>query len=298
MITLSLDINNFVPIILFVILILAVFLALFLFFRAGRHELVDDEILFDTALMAIFGGLIGGRLIDFIFDWQSYGWSIKKLVFFNKYLGFDWYGALIGGAILSYLYLRNKKQIIFWFIMDFACAPVVFALIIVSLGIYFTSQNFLYLGCSLGYLVIFWVLKRLATTKRHDGFFVSVTLILISVLNLALFKFNRSDYYIFDRFNYYLILPTVGLCLGIFLQYFLAKKKIKTDIKSVIALVILGLFKLKRVMTSISEANVVSKSIIILPLSLVKLIANLVKLTGREIYISIGELLNVFGFKK
>src|SRR4030042_924400 len=238
MITLSLDINNFVPIMLFVILILAVFLALFLFFRAGRHELVDDEILFDTALMAIFGGLIGGRLIDFIFDWQSYGWAIKKLVYF------------------------------------------------------------LYLGCSLGYLVIFWVLKRLATTKRHDGFFVSVTLILISVLNLALFKFNRSDYYIFDRFNYYLIFPPVGLCLGIFLQYFLAKKKIKTDIKSVIALVILGLFKLKRVMTSISEANVVSKSIIILPLSLVKLIANLVKLTGREIYISIGELLNVFGFKK
>ena len=90
-----------------VTIIFAGFLALFLYFRSGRRELFARETLFDFVFVAILGALVFGRLFDFLIRADFYGWSFRKLVFFNAYSGFDIWGALSGGILAGALFLRR-----------------------------------------------------------------------------------------------------------------------------------------------------------------------------------------------
>src|SRR3989344_1275297 len=101
--------GNLAHVIAIIAYILAGVITLFLYFRAGRHELVDDEVLFDLALVAASGALVFGRIVDFLVRFQFYGWSFKKLIFFNVFFGFSWYGAFLGAIVLSAFYLKSKK---------------------------------------------------------------------------------------------------------------------------------------------------------------------------------------------
>jgi len=46
-------ITNWDPIISILVFIVSSILALFLYYRTGRHELVDDEILFDSSIIGL-----------------------------------------------------------------------------------------------------------------------------------------------------------------------------------------------------------------------------------------------------
>ncbi len=271
--------------------------ALFLYFRTGRHELIDDEVLFDSAVVGAIGALIGGRLTDFVLRSDFYGFSISKLFFFNVYHGFDWYGAILGVVVAIYILLK-KKQVNFWFILDISSAPLIFAAILISVGNFFLFGGYLTLIYVSVLTAVFWVLKRLAKIKRRDGFFFSLTLILFSLLEISLFPFKESKYRIFGQIEYTLALPTLVLTIGLVLFYTHCGRKIKADVQNLAGLFLLGLFKFRRILTTSSEANLVARSILLLPLHLSKFTVNLVKLLGTEIGTSFFELLQVFGIKR
>ncbi len=271
--------------------ILAGFFALFLFFRAGRHELVDDEVLFDTTLIGAIGALFVGRVIDFFTRSDFYKFSIKKLVFFNAFSGFDWYGALLGTAILAGVYLKRKKQKVL-FIFDLASAPIVFGAMLASLVNYLLFGKLIATLYFAGLLVIFWILKRFAKTKKFDGFFATLSLILTGFLNLALYP------HLFLQFDYQRVATIITPVLGLLLFYKFSKRTPRADLKNLSAAILLSLFKTKRVLFSTSEANLVARSILLSPYYLVKLLLHLVKLLGREIYISMIDLKNIVRLKK
>lgn len=277
------------------IIALSIFLAVFLYWRAGRHELFESNILFDLLMVAAVGGLIFGRIFDFLLLPSVYQWSIKRFIFFNVYGSFNWWGAFLGAILAGQIYLKSQK-INFWQIFDLASAPIVFGLALSSLGFYIVgllSGNIFGLNLYkfLGYLVIFWFLKRLARQKRHHGFFGCFLLVSISLLNIPLMLFA-------GLFLYELIIPSVFLAFGVVSWYLLVQRRPWQDLKMFFALLLLGVLKLKRILTSIREADNVSRSTLLLPYYLARSLLLLVKLIGREIAFSFVDLLAVFKGKK
>ena len=290
-------ITNWDPIISILVFIVSSILALFLYYRTGRHELVDDEILFDSSIIGLIGALVGGRITDFALRPDFYGFSLSKLFFFNVYGGFDWYGAILGLVVAIFLLLR-KRNINFWFILDLISVPLVFAAILVSIANYLIFNSRVALIYAVVLLIIFWTLKRLAKIKRNYGFFFSTVLILVSLLNISMFRLVEAKYKVFGKAEYNLLLPIFVLIVSTLLFYLLSARKFKDDLKNLMGLIILGLFKLKRILTSFSEANQVARVILLSPLYLSKFTFDLVKLVGKEIQLSLSELAQVFGVRK
>ncbi|KKS04873.1 MAG: Prolipoprotein diacylglyceryl transferase [Candidatus Curtissbacteria bacterium GW2011_GWA2_41_24] len=150
-------------------------MGVFLYWRAGRHELFESNILFDLLTIAFVGGLIFGRIFDFLLSANIYQWSITRLIFFNIYGSFNWWGALFGAIVSGQIYLKSQK-INFWQIFDLASAPIVFGVALCSIGFYVVgllSKNIFSLSLYkfLGYLVIFWFMKNLA---RYEAFFIRI----------------------------------------------------------------------------------------------------------------------------
>ncbi len=281
---------------------LAVFLAIFLFWRAGRRELVDSQTLLDVVAVFIAGALIFGRLADFLVRFDYYHLSIRRLVFFNVFWGFDMHGAFIGGVLLVWFYLRSKKDK-FWFTFDLGASAVAFGAFLYLFFKYLTfviSKNatrFEYLYYFIGFLIIFWALKRFERKKKHDGFFANFFLVSSAVLNVLvnIIFFKKLTV---EVAYYHLIFSFILILLASVNWYVLAKRKISRDIKSAFGGILLSVLKVKRVITNIREADNVAKAIILSPLYLVKLVYFLVKYLGREFMASIFDLGRSFRFKK
>ena len=274
------------------IITLGIFVGVFLYWRAGRHDLLT---------IAFVGGLIFGRIFDFLLSANIYQWSITRLIFFNIYGSFNWWGALFGAIVSGQIYLKSQK-INFWQIFDLASAPIVFGVALCSIGFYvggLLSKNIFSLSLYkfLGYLVIFWFMKNLARQKRHHGFFACFLLVSVSLLNV-LFVVLKGNPVITRLFLYELAIPSVFLVFGIVSWYLLAKRRPWQDLKMFFALFLLGVLKLRRTFTSIMEADNVARSILLFPYYLANLILILVKLIGREIAFSFVDLVTVIRGKK
>lgn len=281
--------NNIAFVSLPLAVILAIFTATFLFWRSGRHELFDSELLFDTILVSVTGGLILGRIFEFIFNPDRFNWSFAKLIFFNAYGGLDFYGFILGMAIFGSLYLARKRIKIFQ-ILDLAAAPLAAASIIISLG----YARFYH---AIGYFLIFVILKRLAVKKRHFGYFFCFYLVSVSILDLVLFQARDETTLVLGKV-YQAAMPALFLAGAVFCWYFLARRNTVFDIKGLLAVILLVIFGAKRVLTSLDEAGARSRILVLLPYFLVRSILKLLKFTTREISLGMNEFLNVLGIKK
>src|SRR4030042_6859737 len=161
--------------------ILAVFSFIFLFWRAGKHELIDSEFIFDITAVAISGAVIFSRIFDFVLQPDFYQWSFYRLIFFHIWPGLNFYGALFGALLFGAIYLKGKKPG-FWYFFDLAAAPLIFSFFVYNLGVYLGYKYQPLESSILGklpiafylvffYFIIFWVIKRLAVRIRHVGFF-------------------------------------------------------------------------------------------------------------------------------
>lgn len=287
--------------------LLAFFLGAFLFWRRGKHELLESEFLFDIIIISTVSALFLGRMFDFLIRWDFYNWSFRKLVFFNAFGGFNFYGALFGIICAGIFFLRDKKNY-FWLVFDLAAAPMTFLMSIVSLasflrrsilgGVFVFRVGDVFLYYFIGYFLIFWILVRLANKKRHSGFLACSFLVLISILDLILLPFKKDLVKIGEILPFELIAPLVILVFSMGLWYFLAKRDLKKDLSNILTLLLLLIFKIKRVFSNIGEADAFAKSVLFSPYYLVKFVCFWVKLVGREIQSSLINLFYALGIKK
>ncbi|KKR78239.1 MAG: hypothetical protein UU23_C0001G0003 [Candidatus Curtissbacteria bacterium GW2011_GWA1_40_9] len=293
--------SYFASVTIIIFIFLAFFSGVFLYWRSGKRELVENQTLFDVVAVFLAGAFVIGRLIDFFVRVDFYGWSLSKLVFFNVFWGLDIYGAFLGGVLVSWFYLRRMKEN-FWEIFDFAAGGLAIAAFFYLAGgalhDNLTSGNRLDLRYvwAFCYLLIFWVVKRLGKQKKHGGFFASLFLVSAALVNLIFII-------LYGGLNFTKDWWPIGANSLIFVAtlvnwYMLAKRKIFADVKNVFGFILLTIFKTKRVLTNIQEADNIAKSIVFSPAYLAKGIYFLVKYVGREVYLSFVDLIHAFGVGK
>lgn len=286
--------------------LLGIFMGIFLFWRAGRHELIETEKLLDTAVVSLLGAILFSRIFDFLIRSQFYHWSVKRLIFFNAYWGFDYYGGLFGLAVSGLIYLALKRAN-FLQIFDLAAAPVVFVqaayylskflganLILKQLSFNLNKDFFSFIF----YFLIYFAIKRLSAKRRHAGFFGCFYLVFTAVSNLTLrfsFSFGRLPK---GQEGWHAVFEAAILIFGLFLWYFLAKRKPKEDIKAVFAFILLSIFRTKRMLTSADEAGKLAKTVLFVPLNLVRSFYLALRFVVLEIYLGFLEFINVFKGKK
>ena len=270
------------------LLIAGIFLGIFLFWRAGRRELLESELLFDTLIIGLAGAFLGGRLVDFLVRSLLYGWSIKKLIFVNVYGGFNFWGALAGAglAVLPFLKVRKVDPLK---IFDIAAAPAAFAQMVVLLGVFrplaFYSPLF--------YLVLFWVLKRLETQKRHSGFFAGFYLSSIAIFSLLVYTLAGLPLIFSEQF-WQIVLAVMFFIVGGLFWYFRAGRIPGSDLKSFFALALLTILRIRRMVTSVDEAGKFAKSLLFLPIYLVRLLYLLLKLVSGQFALSLVDVFRAF----
>ena len=293
-----------ISIVLFIFgIFLSVFLGLFLFWRAGRREYLESRIIFDSSAMFFLGFLLLGRLADFFVRYDFYKWSLKRLLFFNAFSGFDFFWAVGGGVVFAWIYFSRKREN-FWKVFDLAAAPIAFGLSIFLLFDFLTKlvsshaklkdfRSLLWFGF---YFFIFIVIKRLEKQKKHRGFFVSFFLVFSSLLNIVVLGFFWKQFG--NRHYYFLVLNVVVAFIAALSWYFLGKRKLLSDLKSFLGWLLLVLFGAKRTITSLKGANNAARFIILTPFYFLKLIYFLVKYIGCEIKESFVDLAHAFGIGK
>lgn len=279
-----------------VFFVVAIVFGLFLFWRAGRHEFIDSELLYDSFIVSLIGALLGGRLAAFILLRDQFGFSIYKLIFFNVYSGFNFYGALVG-AILAWILYFSKKRQNFWQISDLAAAPLAFGQSISSLGSFIAGDKFS-IYSSAFFLILFIVLKRLATQKKRVGFFASFYLVSFALFTIAITLISKEGVMIAGKFPFDAILSLIVFSATIISWYVLAKRSIKRDLKSFFAFLLLSTFKFFRTITNVREANEIAKFLIFSPFYLVQFIMTVMVKVFREFMDAGRDFLQVLGVRK
>ena len=290
-------------------------LFLFLFWRAAKHEFVDEEVVFDTLVICLMSALFFARVFEFMTHPALYKWSFSNFFFLDPINRLSLWGALFGSIFAGMLYLKNKKYN-FWQIFDLAVAPLFLFLAIYNLGLFLSLKglalNFGFfrnlpnqLFLAVLFFVLFWVLKRLERKKRHIGFFTCFFLVSFSVVNMVSsflgeigFLTGVRSAQILGLFSFEAIFAIILLLFGSFSWYILAKRKVRQDTKGLLALFLLILFRAKRILTSVSEANEIARSIVLLPYNLAKLALKFILAAGKEITSSFFDFMHALGIKK
>lgn len=274
-------------------------MAIFLYWRAGRHELYDSEFLLDLGFVSIAGGLIFSRIFAFLTDFSTFNFDLYKLIFFLRYRGFSFLGFIFGLIFFSFLFLRKEKESV-WHILDFSVPAIVFAQALYHFLNFAVTKgtSYYYLISGIFYILFFIVLKRLSTRKRHIGFFASIYLITNGVF-YTLRLITGEPFKIANLETSIRFLGSLAFILfGAVNWYLLSKRKIRDDIKNLFAAMLLGVFNFKKTVTSLDEAGNFSKNIILFPYFILQAI--LVSLKGfmREVNRSSREFLYILGLKK
>lgn len=272
-----------------VVIAFALLMTVFLFWRACRHELFDSTEAFDLAVVASLGAVSFARVFDFAFRNEDGIWTLSRLLFFNRYGSFDFWGGLIGMYVALYFLTRDKK-ISVWSILDLFAAPLAFGQAFIKLA---KGESYAFFAI----LFIFIVLKRLAAKKRHSGFFASFYVVFVSAVTLVIQAFE-APFSLAGGFDYERVAPFAFLISGMIVWYLLSRRKVVADLKKFLGILLLSVFRVKRMIVSANEAGTFSKTIIFLPYYLLRTIFVIFVTIGKEIKVSFLELLYVFGLRK
>jgi len=296
-------------------LFLGFVLFLFLFWRAAKHEFVDEEIIFDTLVICLISSIFFARVFEFATHPAIYKWSFSNFFFLNPISGLSLWGTLFGTIFAGMIYLKNKKYN-FWQIFDLAVAPLFLFLAIYNFGLFLGSKDIpLNLGFfknlpnslfnAILFFVLFWVLKRLEKQKKHVGFFTSFAIVFFSVGNLSAFYLGKlgilkeaESANFFNVVSYHEIFAGSFLLFGTVSWYILAKRKPKGDIKGLLALFLLLIFRFKRSVTSVNEADQIARMAVLSPYNFGKLIFKVLKMIAKEIISGFVDFAHALGIKK
>lgn len=283
-------------------LFISFLMAIFLYWREGRRELVDSHVLFDTLVVAIFFGLAFARVFDFLLLYKEFGFSVSKLLLFHLYPGLNFYGAIVGFLVGGWIYLRQQKTKLFW-IFDLAAPAISFGQFLFFLTIFFRGGiagkglSYKYLWISLSYLLLYWILRRLFSKKRHVGYFSGFYLVCLGLIGIFS-SLLYSGTWLNSLDGVKLLSSVAFFGFGAVCWFILAKRKPGGVLKDASVFLLLGLFKIKRLLSNTDEAGTVAKNIIFLPYHLLRLFLVSFKKLFRELKLSFWDFIYAIGIKK
>lgn len=106
-----------------------------------KSRFVDRYVVYDIALAAIIGGIIGARLFYVVGNWGEYASNPLQLLRFWDLQGLVFYGGLAGGAIAVGLVIKGK-HLPFWTIADAVALALPLGQAIGRVGCFLNGDSF------------------------------------------------------------------------------------------------------------------------------------------------------------
>jgi phosphatidylglycerol---prolipoprotein diacylglyceryl transferase len=225
-------------------LALAFLFGTFLAWRLSRAWELDEEKVLDLCLLTFFGGLVGARLLFVALNFQSFADDLFKIPLLTKYPGLSFWGAIIGGTLTLFLFVKRIKKMNFWQVADLAGVGVLGGLVLGNIGcllggcnvgvssnLFFALPMVGFLGKrfplqileGLAFAVILFRLWPVATHFHFTGKIISLTLISLGLIEI-LASFLREG----QRIEW--IFPIASLGVGMFSFYFISKRSLREDL--------------------------------------------------------------------
>jgi phosphatidylglycerol---prolipoprotein diacylglyceryl transferase len=222
----------------------------FLVWRLSRAWDLPEERILDLVILTFFGGLIGARLYFVTLNLDYFLSDPYKILLITKYPGMSFWGGFLGGW-LSLFYFCRRFKLNFWQIADLAAVGFLAGLIFGDIGCFLG-------GCSVGKvsdflgtpvvgqlghrfpvsilealilaLILFQIWPK-AVKFHPTGRIVSLSLILLGLIKFFTEFFRAPQVLGIGSWSGY-ILSLVIFSLGIYIYYFLSKKNLLADLKS------------------------------------------------------------------
>lgn len=225
-----------------VFLALGFLVGIFLIWRLSRAWDLDEEKVLDLTLLTFLGGLAGARLYFVLENLSIFATNIFRAILINKYPGFSFWGAILGGWLTLY-FLARKKRLDFWQLGDIAAVGFLASYILTDLGCFLG-------GCEIGVrsnllavnmvghlgkrfpvqileaVLLVFALLNIWSKAIHfhtRGKIVSLTLIYLGAVKFLMepFKHNHEG----------LILSPVLIILGLTIFYKVTRRRLTSDLK-------------------------------------------------------------------
>jgi len=170
---------------------LGLFFGGFVWWKKGKEEGFEEEILMDHWLISGVVALILGRSWYILSHWQVFAGSVYKILFLTKFPGLSYEGVLIG-AVMSLLILGKNKDWDLWSMLEVG----VFSLLTVEL---FGMLGSFLGGSNLGKVTSWWwgIGFPGVEGRRHP---VQILQLVLLFLVFQLFKKWEKEY---RRFKWY-----------------------------------------------------------------------------------------------
>lgn len=227
-----------------VFLALGFLFGVFLIWRLSRAWDLEEEKILDLTVFTFLGGLIGARLYFALENPQIFTENIFRLALINKYTGFSFWGAILGGW-LTLLIISQIKKLDFWQLCDIGSIGLLGGLILSDFGCFLggcevgiKSSSFLAVNMvgfagrrfptqileSLLLIPVLFGLWFLAKRFHPHGKVISLALIYIGII-----KFFTE--FLKDKPGEGLYLSFVLIILGAFILFRVTKRNLILDLK-------------------------------------------------------------------
>ena len=127
---------------------MGIFLGGFVLWKKGREEGLDEEEVMDSWLIAGLAGLVLGRVVQVLLNWDWFGGSWYKMLFLTKFPGLSYEGVWLGAVVSMLVFAKLKK----WQLWQFA---EIMVLALVTVEIFGWLGSFL-AGSGLGKETSWW----------------------------------------------------------------------------------------------------------------------------------------------
>ena len=190
-------------------------LGIYFFVRRGLRSGTDEDTLYNFALLAILGGVIGARLVYVITNW-SYFVHHPGLILAVYQGGLAIHGALIGGVSFS-LWYAYRRALPYWGLLDGLVPGVTIGIFLVRIGNIFNQEILGHPAVILGghrqpaqmyemiFAIILWFIYwRQVEHDAADGVPFFTFMVVYSVLRFISEMFRDNPQYLVHYTNHYL----------------------------------------------------------------------------------------------
>ena len=123
-----------------IFLVLAFFWSSFFLWKNIALTSYKEDEIFDALFISLFGGLVIGRLVHILLNFNDFGFDVLKYILINGYPGLHLSGAIVGFFLFLLTYTKTKK-IPYSRLIDYVIPPLLLALAIGKMGAFFSGAE-------------------------------------------------------------------------------------------------------------------------------------------------------------